>query len=189
VSNSSFKLEAVSPLAGYKKDFGSVQVEEVTSKALVSIAEPLDAKTKLRSAIKKSLGAEWPAIGTSTSGKNYQLLGIQNDMAFALFDHPGGLADAEIKLALKDNAFCTDQSDAWVLIKVSGKGIYSALERICPLDLSIGKFAVGAVARTSMEHLGVVVMKEAEDTIILMGASSSADDLLHAITLSVENTI
>jgi len=189
VANSSLKLEATSPLGGFNKGFGSVLVEELADKALVSIAEPLGSKTKLKTAIKKALGAEWPAIGTSTnSKKGYHLLGIQSDMTFAFFDHPGGLADAAIKAALKDNAYCTDQSDAWVMIRVSGEGVYSALERICPLNLSKAVFSIGAVQRTSMEHLGVIILKDAEDSFVLMGATSSADDLLHAITLSIHNT-
>ena len=189
MSNSSLKLEAIPPLAGYKQDFETVQVEELTNKALVSIAEPLNIKTKLRTALKKYTGAEWPQIGKSTqSKKGYQLFGIQSDMVFALFDHPGGLADAAIKHALKDTAYCTDQSDAWVMIKVSGEGVYSALERICPINISTPAFEIGSLARTQMEHLGVVIVKDEKDSFILMGASSSADDLLHAITTSVKNT-
>ena len=189
MSKSSLKLEAVSPLSGYSQDFETVHVEELTNKALVSIAEPLGIKTKLRTAIKKSLGATWPEIGTSTNfKKGYHLLGIQSDMIFAFFDHPGDLADTAIKAALKDDAYCTDQSDAWVMIRVSGEGVYAALERICPVNLSKEAFVVGAVQRTSMEHLGVVILKDAEDSFVLMGATSSADDLLHAITVSISNT-
>ncbi len=187
--NSSFKLEASSPLAGFSQDFGTVLVEELTNKALVSIAEPLGMKTKLQAEVKKHLGASWPEIGTTTnSPKAYHLLGLQTDMIFAFFDHPGGLADAAIKLMLKDNAYCTDQSDAWVIIKVSGEGIYAALERICPVNLSRDAFAVGSVQRTSMEHLGVIILKYAEDSFVLMGATSSAEDLLHAVTVSIKNT-
>lgn len=187
--NSSLNLEASSPLSGYSHDFGSVQVEEVTGKALVSIAEPLGIKTKLKTAIKKSLGAEWPVIGSSTSSSSgYQLMGVQSDMIFAFFDHPSGLADKSIKSLLKENAYCTDQSDAWVMIQISGEGVYAALERICPLNLAPAIFKVGSVARTSMEHLGVVVFKIDENTFVLMGATSSADDLLHAVTVSVSNT-
>ena len=189
MSKSSLTLEATSPLDGFSQDFGNVIVEELGNKALVSIAEPLGSKTKLRTAIKKSLGAAWPEIGKSTSSKKgYRLLGVQSDMAFAMFDHPGGLADSAIKTALKDNAYCTDQSDAWCMIKVSGEGLYAALERICPLDLSSEAFEVGSVARTSMEHLGVVILKDDKDSFVLMGATSSAADLLHAVTVSVTNT-
>lgn len=189
MSNSSLTLEATSPLDGYSHDFGDVLVQELTGKALVSIAEPLDIKTKLRTAIKKSFGAEWPEIGESTKTKNGDcLLGLQSDMAFAFFEHPGGLADVKLKAALKDNAYCTDQSDAWVMIKVSGVGIYAALERICPLDLSKSAFEVGSVARTSMEHLGVIIFKDVSDSFVLMGATSSAQDLLHAIVISIHNT-
>lgn len=189
MSKSSLTLEAASPLDGFSQDFGSVLVEELGGKALVSIAEPLGSKTKLRTAIKKSLGSAWPAIGKSTiSKKGYRLMGIQSDMAFAMFDHPGGLADTAIKASLKDNAYCTDQSDAWCMIKVSGEGLYAALERICPLDLSKQSFEIGSVARTTMEHLGVVILKDVEDSFVLMGATSSAVDLLHAVTVSVTNT-
>lgn len=183
------ELEASSPLNGYKQDFGTVSVEELAGKALVSIAKPLDIKTKLKTALKKTLGAEWPKVGKSTrSNKGYHLLGLQHDMIFALFDHPGGLADSHIKAGLKDNAYCTDQSDAWVVIQISGEGVYFALERICPINISSDAFDIGSVARTHMEHLGVMVIKQSKDTFLLVGASSSAEDLLHAIVVSVENT-
>lgn len=189
MSNSSLILEATSPLNGYKHDFGTVQVEEILGKALVSIAQPLGLKIKLQTAVEKKLGAEWPMVGYSTnSSLGYQLLGVQSDMVFAFFDHPGGLADTHIKNLLKDTAYCTDQSDAWCMIEISGEGVYAALERICPLNLSVDAFKVGSVARTSMEHLGVVVFKTEENTFILMGATSSADDLLHTVTVSVGNT-
>lgn len=189
MSNSSLILEVSTPLSGYNHDFGSVRVEEITGKALVSIAEPLGIKTKLKTAIKKSLGAEWPDIGTSTrSSKGYQLLGLQSDMVFAFFDHPGGVADKPLIKLLKDNAYCTDQSDAWCMIKISGDGVYAALERICPLNLAADAFEVDSVARTSMEHLGVVILKSDENSFILMGATSSASDLLHAVIVSANNT-
>ena len=189
MSNSSIMLEAISPLVDYKNDFGTVQVEELADKALVSIAEPLGIKTKLKTVIRKSLGAEWPEIGkVNLSKKGYQLLGIQSDMCFAFFDHPGGLADANINASLKGNAYCTDHSDAWCMIKISGVGVYSALERICPLDISPKTFEIGSVASTSMEHLGVIILKDAQNSFILLGATSSANDLLHAVTVSISNT-
>jgi len=189
VPNSTLILEAASPLNGYNHDFGSVKVEEVTGKALVSIGQPLGLKMKLQTAIEKNLGADWPTIGRSTSSSmGYQFLGVQSDMIFAYFDHPGGLADKSILSLLEDNAFCTDQSDAWAMVQISGEGVYAALERICPLNIAPDVFEVGAVARTSMEHLGVIIFKTDENTFVLMGATSSADDLLHAVTVSVTNT-
>ena len=186
----SLKLEARSPLNGYSKSFGNLRVEEVTGKALVSIAVPQGGNAKLATAIKKQLGAAWPEIGTTTtSPKGYQLLGIQADMVLAVFDHPGGLSDDVIRKGLGDKAYCTDQSDAWVMIRVAGEGVYEALERICPLDISERNFAIGQVARTQMEHLGAIIVKEDKNEFLLMSASSSADDFLHAITVSVENIL
>jgi len=88
---------------------------------------------------------------------------------------------------LGDNAYCTDQSDSWVTLELTGPNALHALERICPVDLRPDIFTVGSVARTTMEHLGVIIARVGEDQYWLMSASSSAESFLHAITLSVNN--
>jgi len=116
-------------------------------------------------------------------------LGLQPQQWFVLFDHAAdqGSPVTIIKEQLGDSAYCTDQSDSWVSLEVSGPLATSALERICPIDLHPTEFAVGAVARTTMEHLGVIITRTGDDQYLMMSAASSAESFLHAITTSVKN--
>jgi sarcosine oxidase subunit gamma len=61
------------------------------------------------------------------------------------------------------------------------------LERICPIDLHPQAFAVGAVARTLMDHLNVIILREGGDTFLLMSARSSARSFWHAVETSIRN--
>ena len=61
------------------------------------------------------------------------------------------------------------------------------LARICLLDLEAVK--PGYCARTMMEHMNVILLKEAEDRYLLLSPRSSADTSYHALQVSAENTI
>jgi sarcosine oxidase subunit gamma len=72
------------------------------------------------------------------------------------------------------------------MLAIKGEGVYAALERICQLDVSEKTFPVGSVARTQMEHLGVIIIKQENDSFMLMSAASSAENFLHAVVTSVK---
>jgi len=120
-------------------------------------------------------------------GGKMRWLGLQPQQWFVVFEHNQGAPLAKIKEKLGNAAYCTDQSDSWVSLSLSGPLARTALERICPIDLHANSFAVNTVARTTMEHLGVVITRTDEDEFLLMSAASSADSFLHAITTSVKN--
>lgn len=182
-------LKAKSPLNGYRETFGDTVLEEVTGMALVSIATPRGGDEALRSAIRSAYGCDFPEQGSVASGKDgdIRLLGLQRDQLFALFVHDGDAAVAEVRNVLGDAGYYTDQSDSWAMLRLSGVAALSALERICPLDLEEAAFPPGSVARTVMEHMGVIILREGTDAFILMGARSSAANLLHAVELSIRN--
>lgn len=177
-----YTLEARSPLNDYQNVFGSVSVKEVTDQAIVSVAAPLGSEAALHKAVEQNLGAKWPAIGTSTfSPDGHRLMGLQADMMFVVFAHPGRRAEMVIQDRLKADCYLTDQSDAWVILSVSGADVTDALERICPLDLSTDSFPVGAALQTAMEHIGVTIFRKSDDCFWLLAATSYAGSLCHAV--------
>ena len=74
------------------------------------------------------------------------------------------------------------------MFEISGKGVRRALERICSLNLGPTVFEIDAAARTSMEYLGTIIIRNDEDSFLLMSASSSANSFLNAVEKSIENT-
>lgn len=185
------RLTARPALDGYHKQFGDTALSEVTGQALVSIAIPLGGADALRAAMNTAYGTSFPAPGSSTLSKDgtVRFLGLQQDQCFALFGTDSDSAVETVAGALGDTGYYTDQSDSWAVLRLSGALALTALERICPLDLSPSEFPPGSVARTVMEHLGVIILCEDTDRYLLMSARSSAPSFLHAVETSVENVV
>lgn len=186
---SELTFKAQSPLDGFSRQFDGVTIAEITNRAIVSLATPNGGESALSKAIAASYGAKIPAVGQSTISKaaKTRFLGMQRGQLFLLFDYPGRDALKETAKKLGDTAYLTDQSDAWVMVRLCGVKCRAALERICLIDLHPAAFPEGGVARTSMEHMAAIILREGRDTFLLMSPRSSAKSFLHALETSVRN--
>lgn len=148
---------------------GGVTLREVAAATLVSFA--FDAAKK---------PSEFPAVGESARLQNDAvLLGMQVDQVW-LFG-----ASASAGEWCRDGVYLSDQSDSWAILQLEdqadGERVRQMLERLCPLDLHPDGFPVGRVARTQMEHLAVIIWREASNHYLLMSPRSSAGSFLHAL--------
>jgi len=190
-----FSLTAKSPLNGVVKEYDGVSIAEVTGKAIVSIAIPDGGEKKLAAAMAKSYKTGLPKVGQSSAGADgkAQFLGMASDQMFALFDFDVGVEGndelAHVADRLGTAGYFTNQSDSWVMLAVSGPRSRAALARICSLDLHHDVFVEGAVARTSMEHLGTIIFRSKADCFIIFSARSTAQSLFHAIEKSITNIL
>ena len=175
-------------LGGYDKNFGALRLHERTELELVSIAIPLDGLQAAEKAIKSAFKLDMPAPGQSSASKSHRLIRISPDQAMLVFEHAGADAAQMVQEALKGSVYTTLQTDAWVALTLTGETARDALERLCPLDLHDAAFPVDSAARTVMEHMGVMILRESADSFTLMSASSSAGSFLHAIETSVQYT-
>jgi len=184
------QLTARAALDGHERTIGTVAVAEVTDLALVSAAVPRGSDEAFAAALARGFGAARPAIGDSAVGDRCaaRVLGMQPDQVFILFVPPDPDRPAEtVSAALESAAYVTDQSDSWAMLRMTGAGVRTALERICPLDLDDRVFLQARVARTAMEHLSVIVLRDGADSFLLMSPRSSARSFRHAVELSVEH--
>ncbi len=184
-----YQLNARPPLGVDPIVTEGVEASEVPHLSIVSIAAPLGGETRLGDAVTSVYGVDLPAIGQSVrSGKHDTLfLGLQPGQWFVVFECPEPQPLETVRARLAEAAYLTDQSDSWAIVKVSGPRSRETLNRICPVDLDPGAFATGAVARTLMEHLGVIIVREDQDTFMLMSARSSAHAFWHAVETSIRN--
>jgi len=186
-----FTLTSAPPLAGYKRSFGSVTLQAPNDLAIVSVAFPLGEEAAAEKAVKTAFGVALPDVGKSGTAKDASVrvarLGI--DQAFVLFTHPTPDAEPYVAGKFKGKAYTTDQTDSWSSLELSGPDSRRVLERICPLDLHDSTFAINDVARTSMEHLGSIIVRSGPDTYLLLSASSSAKTFLHAVETSIANVL
>jgi len=186
---SDFTMVATPPLDGYAKDFDGVSLAEITNRAIISIATPAGGEAHLAKAVKSAFGTTLPNIGGSQSStfSNGQFLGLQQGQTFFVFEHDAPNALEIVAEQLKDVAYLSDQTDSFVMLTISGKNARLALERICLIDLHPDAFSIGRVARTSMEHLSVIIQRTAEDAFLLMSPRSSAQSFLHVLETSIYN--
>ena len=185
-----FTLDAQSAFSAQPASYDSVRLSAAQPPAIVSIATPNGGGDALAGALKTVYGIELPAVGrAAVAGKdNASFLRLAQDQMFVLFSPPAsGKPTDPVGAALGETAYLTDQSDGWAALRIEGAQSRPALERICPLDLDPRTFPPGTVARTVMEHLGVIMLCETADKYLLLSARSSADDFLHAVETSARN--
>lgn len=182
-----FELTAEAPLDGAKLELDGIALQEVSGRSLVSIAIPYDGGAALRSAVEAAYGLQIPATGRFVSRDGTFLLGMARDQIWLMRESSDADAATRVAADLGGAGYVTDQSDAWVLVRVSGRNCRAALERICPLDLDADVFTAGTVARTVMEHLSVIILREQADAFLLMSPRSSAQSFWHALEVSARN--
>lgn len=184
-----FSLISAPPLAGYDHSIGDITLSAPADLALVSVALPLGGEAAAKKAIKSAYGSDLPEVGKScaTAKGNATLLRMASDQSFVMFTHDAPDAERVVAAKLKGAAYTTDQTDVWCALEISGAGARRALERICPLDLHDDAFAVMDAARTTMEHLGVIIFRTAPERWLLLSASSSSGSFLHALETSITN--
>lgn len=172
------------PLDGLDKTIGACRLRECDL-ALYALAIPQGGDAACAKAVKKVLGLTLPDANIcSVSGENWAARTGQ-DQVMLILQEP---LDAGKIAALQDAVYVTLQTDAWVACELSGSGALAALERLCPIDLDPSVFAVGAFARTVMEHMGVAVLRTGPESYLLLSASSSARSFAHALEQSMSYT-
>ena len=181
-------LAAVSPLGGHTSGHDGTTLAEVTGLALVSLAVSAGSEKAFAAAIRKAWKIEVPPPGMSATAGNIRLIWTAPGQYHLLMVEPQGDPLSPVMKAVSGTAWLTDQSDSHAMLRLQGPRAREALERICPLDLHPGSFAVDAAARTVMEHLGVLLIREEADRYLLLSARSSAHSFLHAVETSLGNT-
>ncbi len=186
---SEYSLTAVPALGGHDQDHGGTRLRELTDLTILSIALPLGREATAEAAIATALAVDIPAIGRTTTNTDsrLRLARLGRDQLFVFGHDPAPDAAARIAARLDGAGYVTDQSDVWTGLEMTGPDTRAALARICPLDLHPDVFPVGQIARTAMEHLGVLITCLGADAFLLCSASSSADSFLHALQTSIRN--
>ena len=184
-----FKLQATAPLNNFASDFEGTGLREVSDLAIISIAVPQGGRAGLQRKLAAAFAVDLPDVGryNKAAKTEVRLLGLQQDQYFLTYprDIEDPFTDAAARLG--DAGYYTDQSDSWAVLEIKGPSALAALERVCALDLSAETFPNNAVARTVMEHLGVILLRKNRDHFQLMSPRSSAANFLHMLETSLKN--
>lgn len=97
-----------------------------------------------------------------------------------------------LKSLLANSACISDQSDAYVVLRLTGSDLRETLARLVPIDLHSRVFAPGHVAETVASHLGVIVWRLEDDAkrpvFELAVSRSFSASLYHALAAIVPNS-
>ena len=193
---STFTLTASSPLYGHSTIVDGASLFEVSPRSIVSVSPFPGNEAEFNTAIDKLFNVAYPSPTKAFEqiGKNAcVLLPSSHGQWFLCFDDevsdPLARAGELLGRMTSSQVAMTDQSDAWVILALTGPLIYMTLERICPIDCSLPEMPIGATARTMIEHLGTIILRRPDDTngnpcFWLMSARSSATSFLNVITAS-----
>ena len=123
------------------------------------------------------LGLRFPAPGQGLAAGGRRIVWAGRDQAF-LF----GAAPPE---GLAEHAALTDQSDGWAGLRLQGPDAEAVLARLVPLDLRIGAFPEGHVARSLLGHMPLLIQRTGAETFALMTyrsmAGSAVQEIAHAL--------
>ena len=191
-----FTLTASSPLGRHRTIVDGASLIEVSPRSVVSVSPFNGHEVEFNTAIYNLFDGAYPSNTKAfeLTGENACiLLPSSHSQWFLCFDDevPDPVAAASDlfgKMTLNQVAM-TDQSDAWVILALTGPLVYRTLERICPIDCSSPAMPIGTTARTIIEHLGTIVLRRPNDDngnpcFWLMSARSSAASFLHVVTAS-----
>ena len=135
-------LIAKSALNGRRATHAETTLAEVAIGPLTSIA-PFPGQTDATGA---ALGHPFPAPNT-TSGP---LIWTGRDQAFLRGTPPD----------LTGLAATTDQTGGWCALRLTGRHAEAALSRLVPLDLRAARFPPGACARSALNHMALILVRE-----------------------------
>ena len=157
---------------------GAATLAAAAAGPITSVA-PFRGKERAASSALKPLGLSFPGPGKAVTKDGAACVWAGRGQAF--------LIGAEAPEELAGIAALTDQSDAWVVMRLSGAGAEAVLARLVPLDLRAATgFRTGSAARTLLGHMPLVIRRVAAADFELMTFRSMAAHAVHELSVAME---
>ncbi len=154
---------------------GGATLSEAAPVPVTSVA-PFRGKERAVATALKKLGLGWPEPGRSLRAGDAACLWTGAGQAFLVGADPEGLAGI---------AALTDQTDGWARMRLDGPAAEAVLARLVPLDLRPAAFPEGAVARSGLNHMMMVLLREGPEAFGIMVFRSMAGSAVHEIGVAM----
>lgn len=160
------KLEKSAPFAGCELPItlGSACLEAVEMDAITAVVPFKGQSMMVAKAMKAALGVSLPKVGEVVQANAAKLVWFGPGQWLVFSQQPEPIADA-----LQGLAAVADQSDGWLVLKLSGLDGTQIMARLCPLD--VDNLAVGQVARTEFCHVSAVIFPKEDGFWIMVPRS------------------
>ena len=182
-----YTLTAKPCFGDFKLDVDGASLTEETGLAIIAVTIRNDASRGFKTAFKKLFGEACPDAKTCLNAGKTMIVPSAIDQFFIIEKaDPRALEERLIK-AFDKHATMTDQTDGWGVLTLAGPKTITTMERVSQVDMDLSVFPVGAVARTVLEHVGGIVVRQKakrgeEHRFMLLSQRSSAASFLHSIT-------
>lgn len=157
---------------------GGLTLREAPAQTMTTIAPFRDQVQALGKALKAAHGLDWPAVQGATTTAEARAIWFGRDMALLIGPEPDQ--------KLSKHAALTDQSAGWAVMELSGQGGEEVLARLCPVDLRLSAFPVGAALRTEAKHMMACLHRLEKDRFQIMVFRSLARTLHHDLKTAME---
>lgn len=155
------ELIAGGPLEGRAAVEAAGATLEAMALGPVAAILPFPGRVAAVDAALRARGLGFPEPGRSLELADTRVLWSGREAALLIGTAAPELAEAAV----------IDQSDGWAAMALSGPGAEAVLARLVPLDLRRAAFAEGAVARTLLGHVQVLILRRAGGFELMVMAS------------------
>jgi sarcosine oxidase subunit gamma len=131
--------------------------------ALATVLARKGVARRLTEDVRKRFEVELPKVSQRTAASDVAFAGTGPGAWLAIAENGGNEFAARLMGALDGLASVSDQSDGYVLIRLSGARVRDALAKLIPIDLHPRAFEVGAVASTVASYIGVTLWRLADE--------------------------
>lgn len=151
-------LLARSPAEGLLPvSIGAMTLAEAPAQKITSIAPWPGGVAPVSTALQAAVGLGFPVPGSTAVAGAARIVWAGMDLAFLIGAEAPDLPDAAV----------TDQSDGWVSLTLTGPGAEAVLARLVPLDLRPAAFGEGAAAKTLLNHMPLLIWRQAKGFALL----------------------
>lgn len=168
------ELAAGDPFAGIDLpgEVGGCRLEGCAPAPITSIA-PWPGRKGAADAALRAIGLGFPEPGQVIAAGAARVVWAGRATAFLIgADPPEGLAE---------HAALTDQGDGWAGLRLSGGAAEAVLARLVPLDLRPGALPPGRAARSLLNHVPCLILREAGTAFELYVFRSMAGTAAHEL--------
>ena len=106
---------------------------------------------------------ELPQGPHRTTAGELALIGMGPGAWLVAHEQASNALAQSLRKTIGDLASVSDQSDAYVVLRLSGPGVREALTKLVPIDVHARAFKVGDVAATVAAHIGATLWRLEDD--------------------------
>ena len=158
ITRSALRQQLIQSAAGR-----GVNIAERDGLGLASLHVRKDKGAALIQRIHESFQIELPQKPHRAFAGDVALAGIGPGAWLAIHNDASNAFAVSLRKTLGDLASVCDQSDSYVVLRVSGRRVRDAMTRLVPIDLHPFAFKSGDVAVTVAAHIGVTLWRLDDD--------------------------